>query len=146
MAAASWFCLAPHQWVCNRFHTALRFEIWLHPVPCWHKLHLPGRECSAAWGFLLAPDAVALSGLTFIVLRPSISHLSCATFQLEAEQSLLPGVLCKGVALPIYSGPCICSGNWQKHSVSIYSVLDQKYLFCYTLLHVYKVITQFLKV
>lgn len=122
-------------------HTAHRFQIWLHSVPCWYRLQLPGREGSAAWGFLPAPDAAALSVLTFIVVRPSISHLSCATSQLRAQQSLLPSVLCKGVALPIYNGPCICSGNLQKHSASIYSLLYQNYHFCYTLLHVCKVVT-----
>lgn len=85
--------------------TAHRFQLWHHPVPCWHRLHLLGWEGSAAWGFLPAPDAVALSVLTFINLRPSIARLPCAPSQLEAQQSPLPGVLCKGAALPMYDGP-----------------------------------------
>lgn len=91
-----------------------RFQIWLYPVPCWHRQHLTGWEGSAAWGLLPAPDAVAPSVLKLFILRPfSIAHLPCATSQLRAQQCPLPGVLCKGVALPIYHGPCMCSGKSQ---------------------------------
>lgn len=130
MAAASWFCLAPPWWVCNlflklgactdthRLHlqrtaqlTGFRFGFTLCLAGT-EFISLDGKAVLHGVSYSRAPDAVVLSVLMLIILRPSIAHLPCVPSLLRAQQSPLPGVLCKDVALPIYNGPCICSGKW----------------------------------
>lgn len=138
MAAASWFCLAPPRWVCNLFpklgacRDTHRLHLWrtaqitgfrFGSILCLAGTDNISLDGKAAWGLLPAPDAVAPSVLKLFILRPfSIAHLPCATSQLRAQQCPLPGVLCKGVALPIYHGPCMCSGKSQSHCFHIFTL------------------------